>query len=141
MSRTKKTLIACLVAVFLLGISAAAALTFASETDGVKGLPEGIEAEVTNELPVGTALDFGGTYIVADGESLDTSVETTYPDGRIVSSKQVSLDTMGVYEIALYGFTSGGVYTEHTLRVYAYNETFSFDDELSESHYGEHKNV
>ena len=47
MSRTKKTLIACLAAVFLLGISAAAALTFASETDGVKGLPEGIEAEVT----------------------------------------------------------------------------------------------
>ena len=141
MSRTKKTLIACLAAVFLLGISAAAALTFASETDGVKGLPEGIEAEVTNELPVGTALDFGGTYIVAGGESLDTSVETTYPDGRIVSSKQVSLDTMGVYEIALYGFTSGGVYTEHTLRVYAYNETFSFDDELSESHYGEHKNA
>lgn len=141
MSRTKKSLLACLSAVIAVSLSVAAVIAFASEPDGLNGLPDGIETGVTNELPVGTTLELGGAYIVTDGAKLQTYVETSMPDGRVNASKTLELDTMGVYEIAFYAYTAAGEYTEHVLDVYAYNETFSFDDEISSSQYGEHKNA
>ena len=141
MSKTlKKALIVLFGLTLCLCIALPVGILLAAEEDGVKNLPENIETEKINEFTIGTELNFSETYIVADGNRIETSCEVVKPDGNVSAVKKVSFDTMGVYEITLYGYSDGGAYKENTYKCYAYKNSFSFNDDRSSSAYAEHKN-
>lgn len=136
----KKCLLALSAALLAVCIILPVAFSLAEESDGVKNLPGNLTSETVNELFVGTQLDFQESYIVKDGERLETSCEMTRPDGSVLATKKILLEEMGVYRIALFGFHSSGAYAEYVYNIYACKDTFSFSGSRSSSEYGEHKN-
>ena len=109
----KKCLLALSAALLAVCIILPVAFSLAEESDGVKNLPGNLTSETVNELFVGTQLDFQESYIVKDGERLETSCEMTRPDGSVLATKKILLEEMGVYRIALFGFHSSGAYAEY----------------------------